>query len=454
MSETGIRLGLLPSLEPLLKEWLPRQRWFAGKGRPVTGVGLVSATELLPPGVMSPTAPGLLHLLVRVRQGVNGGDCYQLLLGVRRSLPPRLAGARIGRPDAGPLAGYVVYEGLLDPRLAGLVLERLRLPGRLGELRFTRAPSAEIRGGLAPRPLAAEQSNSSLVYGDTYILKLFRRVLPGAHPDLEVPLALAGQGCARVPAPVAWFERYGSGTAGEPSLLGVLQPYLAGAEDGWTLTLRALADGGDFVAEARALGRATAETHQALAAALPTLPLDRARTERIAAGMAQRLQAAARAVPALRPHVPGLAAVFAALPAAGDGNGGFQRIHGDLHLGQCLRTPDGAWALIDFEGEPARPLAERRHPQPPVRDVAGMLRSFDYAAHLCRAPALADRCRDAYCAGYAAQYGHDPRSIPELLHAYETDKAVYEVLYEARNRPDWLPVPMAAVRRLATATAP
>ena len=120
-----------------------------------------------------------------------------------------------------------------------------------------------------------------------------------------------------------------------------------------------------------------------------------------------------------------------------------QRIHGDLHLGQCLRSPSGEWSLIDFEGEPSQPLAERRLPQPPARDVAGMLRSFDYAAHSHHPlrPDWAEMCRAAYCAGYAEACGRDPRTDPVLLRAYETDKAVYEVVYEARHRPDWLPVP-------------
>ncbi|MFI8520440.1 maltokinase [Streptomyces sp. NPDC085481] len=434
--------ALLPSLTPLLHTWLPRQRWFAGKGRRVTGFTLDAATELLP---LDGTGPGLLHLLVRVEQpGRPAGtpaDCYQLLLGVRTQLPPRLGPALIGRIRQGPLAGRAVYEGLRDPRLAGLLYERLRTPGLTGPLRFH--TTTALPPVLAPRVLDAEQSNSSLVYGDSFILKIFRRVSPGANPDLELPLALAGAGCTRVPAPVAWFET-GAAT------LGVLQPYLRDSRDGWRLALDALADGREFSDEAHALGRATAEVHLALATALPTQRLHRAQTERLAAAMDQRLAAAAQAVPALMPYVPGLRAVLA---AAGDaaGAGRLQRVHGDLHLGQTLRGADGGWAVIDFEGEPAKPLDERRSPQPPVRDIAGMLRSFDYAARTHRPwnAGWAARCRDAYCTGYAEVSGTDPRAAPALLRAYEADKAIYEVVYEARHRPDWLPVPMAAVERLA-----
>ncbi|MFC7310081.1 phosphotransferase [Streptomyces monticola] len=496
MSEAATRTGtgptwsaaerprLLDSLDALLREWLPRQRWFAGKGHPVTGFGLVSATELLPPAA----SPGLLHLLVETEQPGQPPDCYQLLLGVRRVLPPHLAPALIGRPGTGPLTGLTVYEGLHDPRLAQLLLERLRIPGRMGDLHFERARGAgetaddgtgdgaddgtdgkgadaagdaEIPPGLAARALGVEQSNSSLVYGDRLILKLFRKVVPGVQPDLEVPLALAGAGCARVPAPVAWFSYVrdaprspdGPGAPDDPDssyALGVLQPYLAGSEDGWTLALRCLREGGDFVPQARELGRATAEVHQALAEALPTTSLGRPQTDLIATGMKERLHDAVRSVPALHPYAQGLASAYDALAALDGDHRTAQRVHGDLHLGQCLRSPDDTWHLIDFEGEPARPLAERRRPQPPVRDIAGMLRSFEYAAHTHRAPAWASSCRAAYCTGYAEVMGVDPRDEPTLLRAYETDKAIYEVLYEARNRPDWLPVPMSAIRRLAS----
>ncbi|MFD4590287.1 maltokinase N-terminal cap-like domain-containing protein [Streptomyces rubiginosohelvolus] len=445
--------ALLPSLAPLLHEWLPRQRWFAGKGRPVTGFRLVSATEMVP--VHGTTGPGLLHLLLRVEQPSRSvraaDDCYQLLLGVRTSLPPLLAGALVGRVERGPLAGRTVYDALHDPRLADVLLERFRRPGSLGSLRFER--TAEIPAGLTPRVLDAEQSNSSLVYGDAFILKIFRRIFPGTNPDLELPLALTGEGCERVPAPVAWFEAPGA----EPLTLGVLQPFLQGARDGWQLALAALAAGRDFLPEARALGRATAEVHTALAAALPTPALRGTQTRQLVAQMTQRLEAAAQAVPALVPYVPGLRAAFDAVTDLGVRGSGWaqQRVHGDLHLGQMLRSADGFWSLIDFEGEPARPLPERRMPAPPVRDVAGMLRSFDYAARSHRPwnPEWAARCRAAYCEGYAQASGSDPRGEPELLRAHETDKAVYEVVYEARHRPDWLPVPMAAIQRLAQSAA-
>ncbi|MER6343940.1 maltokinase N-terminal cap-like domain-containing protein [Streptomyces sp. NPDC001595] len=452
---TTIGPGLLASLEPLLSQWLPRQRWFAGKGRPVTGFSLVAATELLPAGGKL----GLYHLLLQVHQPlapVHGaasapGDCYQLLIGAREALPPRLAPALIGHVTEGPLTGRTVYEALFDPRPADLLLEALRTRARIGGLRFEREPGQEIRSGLVPRAMTAEQSNSSVVYGDTFILKLLRRIVPGVNPDLELPLALAREGCPRVPAPTAWLR---AELGGEPYVLGVLQPYVQGAADGWELALRELAKGEDFGTEARALGRATAEVHTALARALPTVTLGHTQLQVLVDAMVERLDAAAQAVPALRPYAPNLRGAFEAVAQLGAEGGTWtaQRIHGDLHLGQCLRSPAGQWTLIDFEGEPAKPLAERRMPQPAVRDVAGMLRSFDYAAHSVRprVPGWAETCRAAYCSGYAEAAGRDPRHDPVLLRAYETDKAVYEVVYEARHRPDWLPVPLSAIRRLAS----
>lgn len=430
------------SLTGLLREWLPGQRWFAGKDRPVTELSLLSMTELF---------PGCLHLLVQAGQaGVPApvgtppaGDCYQLLLGAQQHPAPRLGRAYIGRPDEGPLAGLAVYDALHDPRSAGLLLERLRQPGTKGPLRFEADPAVRVPGALAPRLLDAEQSNSSLVYGDAYILKVFRRIQPGINPDLEVSGALAAQGCTRVPAPVAWFRT----TQPWPATLGVLQPFLPDADDGWTLALRALATGDDFTTAAHELGRATAEVHLALATALPSGV--RGENDLTAEAMTARLEAAVHCVPALRPFVPGLRTAFGALATCDTGPPA-QRIHGDLHLGQVLRTgPE--WFVIDFEGEPSRPLTERCGAQSPLRDIAGMLRSFDYAARQRRPwrPEWARRCREAFCAGYAARAGWDPRKKHALLRAHETDRAVYEVLYEARHRPDWLPVPMAAIERLA-----
>jgi maltokinase len=174
--------------------------------------------------------------------------------------------------------------------------------------------------------------------------------------------------------------------------------------------------------------------------------------------MQDRLAAALAAVPELLPHAEALRAAYDEVAGLTEPVT-VQRIHGDFHLAQALRSMTG-WVLIDFEGEPARPFPERTAQMSPLRDVAGMLRSFDYAARYLladragehyleyRANEWAERNRDAFCAGYAAAAGEDPRKHATLLRAFELDKAVYEVVYEARHRPTWLAIPLGAIARL------
>jgi maltokinase len=243
------------------------------------------------------------------------------------------------------------------------------------------------------------------------------------------------------------------------------------ATDGWELAKASVRDlmaeadlhadeaGGDFAGEAHRLGEAVAETHADLAAVFGVSTAEPAELAERAAGMQARLEHAVEVVPELGELAPGLHAAFQALATAGNAVP-LQRIHGDLHLGQALRTVH-RWVLIDFEGEPMAELAARRKPDSALRDVAGMLRSFEYAGHhrlieanlspqlTYRAAEWAQRNRDAFCDGYAAAAGHDPREQSVLLRAFEADKAVYEAMYEARNRPSWLPIPLASLTRLA-----
>ncbi|HMT49726.1 MAG TPA: hypothetical protein PKC36_06235, partial [Dietzia sp.] len=211
--------------------------------------------------------------------------------------------------------------------------------------------------------------------------------------------------------------------------------------------------GTDFADESRRLGAAVAQVHDDLAAATGTTTRDG--TE-IVASMRARLDAAVAEVPGLAPFADAARAVFDEV--AGSGPVPVHRIHGDLHLGQTLRAPD-RWIVIDFEGEPAAPLEERRVPDSPARDVAGILRSLDYAAQHTlvgvtdrqlrfRAREWRDRNVDAFCTGYAEVSDADPRETGALLRAYVLDKAVYEVVYESRNRPGWVAVPMGAVERI------
>jgi maltokinase len=251
--------------------------------------------------------------------------------------------------------------------------------------------------------------------------------------------------------------------------------FLTTATDGWALATASVRDlfaegdlhadevGGDFAGEAHRLGATTARIHETLADVLPTSHLDTEDLERLSALMLRRLDEAVTVVPelrqygdALREHLGALRTVDAPVP--------IQRIHGDFHLGQALRTVVG-WKVVDFEGEPARSLAERTALDSPLRDVAGMLRSFDYAArHLLvtdyrrddaayeqiayRSTEWMERNRDAFCDGYAEAASFDPRDQPALMTAYETDKMIYEVVYEAQHRPSWLSIPLGAVERL------
>ena len=487
--------ALVDAALPLLRDWLPTRRWFAGKGRPIDRVTPAAVTPL--PGASAADDGVLLHLLLEVEQrgddGADGGtgrDLYQLLLGGRPlGSTSCLPEAVIGRISGGPHDGMLVYDAAYDAALTHRLLALLadghpQGTARSGPLRFHRAGDRSLLDrldGRSSRVGSAEQSNTSIVFDDSAILKLFRRVGPGLNPDLELSLALSRTGSTRVPTTLAWYEGDLPGGTGQAATLGLLQRYLRGAQDGWEFALSHVRQlrteavrrpgptdqlTGNFSAESFLLGRSTAEIHLALARVLPVTVLGRTEIEALADTMAMRLDAAALVVPALAPYRAPLHRIFRALAESAH-NGRLlraQRIHGDLHLGQSMRTGRG-WVLLDFEGEPAKSLAERRRPQPAIRDVAAMLRSFDYAAahllaevpaddplrpQLARLAAVwAGRNRDAFCAGYAAAGAEDPTSDPVLLHAMETDKAVYEVVYEARNRPEWLPIPLSAIARLS-----
>jgi maltokinase len=453
-------------LGSLLAAWLPGQRWFAGKGRPLS-VDTVVALGIL---TERPWRSDLW--LVHVRYGDDGStETYQVPL-VRRPQPAdQVAHVLVGEtpdPDYGGRSWW--YDALHDKEVTGAWLAGIQEGRTEGRLVFTRGPGDEpLPLEASSLPISNEQSNTSLVYDDAAILKVFRRVYPGRNPDIEVHEALSSvDGGDRH---VARLLGYVSGQDdGEQLDLAMLQEYFRTASDGWELAkisvrdLYAEADlhasevGGDFAGEAQRLGMATAEVHADLARALPTAELGPDQLNARAGEMRRRLDAALRAVPQLEPYSDGLRSAFDAL-AAHHGPVPVQRVHGDYHLGQVLRTSH-RWVVLDFEGEPAKPLSERTGLDSPVRDLAGMLRSFDYAArhllsdhpyepHLSyRAEEWATRNRDAFCDGYAEASGADPRSEPALLRAYEADKAVYEAVYEARNRPSWLPIPLASLARL------
>jgi predicted trehalose synthase len=288
---------------------------------------------------------------------------------------------------------------------------------------------------------------------------VFRVLQPGDNPDVVVQGALAAVGCDRIPAPVGWLEgTWPAAGAGGPvhGHLAVASEFLVGAQDAWREATEALAEDRDFSAQARALGEATGEVHRALAEAMPTREVTAADRAALATGLRDRAAWALLSAPVLSSEEDALQARLDTADAvmAGDDAPVLQRIHGDYHLGQVLHVTGRGWMLLDFEGEPLRPLAERSLPDLALRDVAGMLRSFDYAAASAppeRAEAArswGEAARAAFCEGYAAATGADPRAQGQLLDALELDKALYEVVYETRNRPTWVPVPLGAVRRL------
>ena len=441
------------ALTSMLAGWLPQQRWFPGRGMALSDLVIVSDVQL------RAGDPAMRHLIVQTPLGGGTTGRFQVPVGFRASLPPNLSGTLIGCQD-----GAACYDALHDPELADVLLAGLSEERLAGALRFVREPdtlgSARLGfGAQASRVLGAEQSNTSLVFGDAAILKVLRRLFPGANPDLEVADALARLGSARVAAPYGWIE---TDLDSEPVLLAVLSKFLAGARDGWSLALERLGqlhtrDGAaahalPFADEARQLGQATAELHADMARAFGEREMTTAELAGLAADLHDKLSQAITVVPELAGYEARIRLAYdAAVRARGPVT--VQRIHGDYHLGQVMLGPQG-WVALDFEGEPAVPLGLRRAPAPPLRDVAGMLRSFDYASRqqlvghpdaeplAPQADAWARQCQAAFCAGYAACGGVDPQRHGALLHALTLEKAVYEVVYEFRHRPAWLSIPL------------
>ena len=452
-------------LRPLVEGWLPAQRWFAGKGR----AGTVDVAPLAPlPG----TSPQVTIWTAHVAYDDGGSEVYQLPLVEYDTAVEGLEHVLLGTYDSAGATMWV-YDALHDKDVTGPWLTNTQQQAAAGGLRFTRCVEPEdIPAGAPSLVLTGEQSNTSLIYSDLAILKVFRRLQPGINPDIEILEALTKEGARHVPRLLgAAFSDGRPDDSGEQYALAMLQEYLTTASDGWELAKISVRDlmaegdlhaeeaGGDFAAEAERLGAAVAEVHEDLATAFGRSVADADEVRERAAGMHARLDHAAEIVPQLEPLAPGLHAVFDSFAELG-GELAVQRIHGDLHLGQALRTVH-RWVLIDFEGEPMVDIETRRRPDSALRDIAGMLRSFEYAGHhrlietgylpqlAYRADEWTQRNRDAFCDGYTQAAGSDPREHVKALRAFEADKAVYESVYETRHRPDWLPIPMASLARLA-----
>jgi maltokinase len=473
--QTGAPAGapVLEALLPALVAWLPGQRWFAAKGRAISAVRIVGHQDVTPPDAV----PAVAHAVIAV-EFADGGpeDWFQLLLGSRPGLKGDLEHAVIGSVD-----GRTIYDGLADGEISRLLLSMIVSDTTVGSLHFVPEPGTEAPIVGPGRPLLGEQSNSSVIYGERAILKLFRRATAGLNPDLELHRALGRERSQEVAPLLGAIEgELPDGAGGVvPMSVAMLQDYASNSADGWAMALTSVRDllaegdlrpdevGGDFAGEATRLGKTVAAVHTELARSLGTTRLDGEGVRAVADWMLARLDHAAEAVPEVAARRDAIAAVLERVNSAASTGLVVQRIHGDLHLGQELRTPRG-WLVIDFEGEPSRPLSDRVRPDSPLRDVAAMLRSFDYAAfhqlaeweagtgdtsspptHLQRrAQEWADRNRSAFCDGYAEIAGSDPRADLAVLRAYELDKAVYEVLYETRNRPHWLAIPLRSMERL------
>jgi maltokinase len=444
------------SLAELLAGWLPAQRWFAGSGATVDDIAITSDVQL------ASGDPELRHLLV---DATTGGQTvtYQIPVGLGTRPGPDLGAAVIGTVAD----GRVAYDAAIDPRLTAVLIEGIASQRSAGLISFRAEEGAAFDPGAVGRTLPASASNTSIVYGDKAILKLLRRPSEGHHPDLEIPSRLARSGSQLVAAPLGWMEMSDLGnagtrapSAGQPrggvTILGILSEYFPGSTDGWSLAVADLQSAApDFTEQARRLGQATARLHGELADAFGSVAVAPTALEELAGAMAAELRQASSVVPELAEYEPAVMECYARLAGL---TGGFtiQRIHGDYHLAQVLAA-QGRWVILDFEGEPSVPLARRRGFALPLRDVAGMLRSFDYVARhqLLSEPddrrlhAVAaewvGRCQDAFCAGYVEAAGEDPRRSSPLLRALLLQKAVYEAVYEARHRPGWLPIPLHAI---------
>ncbi|WP_210650703.1 hypothetical protein [Nocardioides sp. SYSU D00065] len=453
-----------------LAAWIGDARWFAGKGREWTLTGVRRVGEVL-------GAPEGVRVSIELAEisYPDGTELYQLPLAYYAEPQERLAHALVGEWDDDDFGHAHVYDALHDRESMGLWLRAFAAPSEStarGLLHFHSLPGHELDLDAHSTLFSGEQSNSSVAFGEDALMKVFRKVTPGVNPDIAIHQVLTEAGSSHVAALYGWLDLVDEET-GSTVQLAMLQQFLRTASDGWDLALASVRNlfaeadlhadevGGDFAGEAARLGVALAQVHADLAAHFPVEERDAAAAGALAAAMAGRLDAALDVVPDLAPHEERLRQTFARLRDLDRIE--VQQVHGDLHLGQTLRTSKG-WKIVDFEGEPAKPLAERLEPDSVWRDVAGMIRSFDYAPRVValtgagadagaetdqrnyRAAEWSARNRAAFLDAYTTQRGADLDPAAEtLLDAYLADKVVYEAVYEARNRPGWLSIPLAAL---------
>jgi maltokinase len=411
-----------------LRAWVPHQRWFPAKGTDAR-VDRLAVADLPSP---DDAACVQVHLLA-----LDSGTVLQVPTVLRAEVEPGAPGV-IARLEAGTLV-----DGPHDPAFVRAWLAAARHDG---------PPPGD------PGPhhaLGGEQSNTSVLVPDAdppAILKVFRSLIVGPNPDVAVPIALSRAGWSGVPRPLAWLAGRWPGVGGTAvGHLGVLSELVRGARDGFELACDLAGEGRSFGDLAEDLGRTTAQMHRALREALPAATDDDADPAQVVRTLRERAREATDRVPELAERADAIARAFdplerlARVPP-------LQRVHGDFHLGQVLRSGDGRWYVLDFEGEPQASAAEKTRPDLALRDLAGMLRSLDYAAAVGRAgdPGWLAEARARLIAGYQAGNEHtdDDVNLDVLLPALELDKALYEVVYESGNRPDWVHIPLGGVDRL------
>jgi maltokinase len=458
-------LGFLD--EAALKEFVLGRRWFGAKSREVLSASVLAAVPL------RSAVPLLALALVEVRFQPGTHEVYQLLVGFR----PADEGwdeAVIGHPE-----GWTAFDALADPLLCSELVHLVRgsstVQAEEGTLEFRpvdgfAVPAPEVEA----RPLGAEQSNSSVVFGEELVLKAYRRLEPGVNPELELLRFLTERDFPNVARLVGWYAYTGRLM---DATLGILQEYVPGESDGWTFALDSLEDDPEeFLRHARRLGEVSGAMHVTLASDgtdahfAPEEPSVEA-LSLLTATVDEEIEQVFLDLPedeALEPilgrgeEVREQLRQLSHIAAAGR----VIRTHGDYHLGQVLWTGED-WIVLDFEGEPARGIPERRRKRSPLRDVAGMLRSFAYvasAASITRGveppPDWEERARDEFLAGYLPALegtGLLPpgeEAVARLLSVFELEKAVYELRYELDNRPDWVQIPVAGIARLLAAPSP
>lgn len=445
-----------------LAGWLAARRWYATKSQAIAAIEVQDAVTLA-------ADPALVLALVRARLADGREERYGLVLSFADGDGTEGDGAAVVQRTA----TATVLDALADPGRARVLLTAIdaetALDGDRGRFSFHRGQyNGPLDTGGSARAMGVEQSNSSIVFSDT-VLKVFRRLEPGVNPELEVLRFLTRRGFPNIAPLRGWCDYQGPGVR---ATLAVAQQFVATAQGGWEMALERIAsDPAGLLIELAALGRATAELHNALASDAddPDFAPVEPDGDALAAAITE-IDADVQRVFARLPEDERLAAIagrgeelrglLATASRAATG-GRAIRTHGDYHLGQTLHTAEG-WVIIDFEGEPARPLAERRAKRSPLRDVASMLRSFAYAVAATEmtggaAPAAFEaRAREAYLDAYrgtvdAILLPDGDAAVTALLSLFELEKVVYELRYELDNRPEWLPIPAAGIRRLLEA---